>query len=223
MLSKDVRRVVCIHEAGHAVIHALGGTTIHRVAVAPEGSASWAYQTEREGAEIDLWGACEPSGLGMAWTWCKWDGEHGVYLADRKGFNDVMSELKAFSGAHAHAARHRYLRAYVCGLLAGPIAESIVTNAAFDISNLNYWSGQHHDIPKAQGLSGLLPRRNELSHLITMTEAALRTPAIWARVVALADELEKKGELDDVDEFLPDVDTTWPPSPRSKNTQSAGT
>ncbi|MGN5479645.1 hypothetical protein ACTMU2_30335 [Cupriavidus basilensis] len=52
--------------------------------------------------------------------------------------------------------------------------------------------------------------------MIDVTEAALRTPAIWGRVLALADELEQAGALDAVGGFLPDQAKTWPPSPRSQ-------
>ena len=47
-----------------------------------------------------------------------------------------------------------------------------------------------------------------------VTCEALRRPEIWAGVVALADELERTGNMcpDAVDEFLPEPDSTWPPS-----------
>ena len=35
------RRATCIHEAGHAVAFALGGVSVHRLAVADEGAAAW--------------------------------------------------------------------------------------------------------------------------------------------------------------------------------------
>lgn len=38
MLNAERRREVCFHEAGHAIVHALGGAMIHRLAVAPEGA-----------------------------------------------------------------------------------------------------------------------------------------------------------------------------------------
>jgi hypothetical protein len=43
---------------------------------------------------------------------------------------------------------------------------------------------------------------------------ALRRPEIWARVIALADELERVGDMcpDALVEFLPQPDFHWPPS-----------
>lgn len=219
MLTKAVRRIVCVHEAAHAVIYALGGATIYRVAVAPEGSESWSYQARKGPLSQDIWGICETSDLGPAvGMWCKWDEPNGGYLADRNGFNALIARAQAAGMRHAAAAQRRELRAHVCGMLAGPIGECILTKADFDIWALEecFCYERNHDITLAVGLSRLLPWRNELFHLIDVTEAALRTPAIWARVLALADELERAGALDDVGQFLPDQAKTWPPSWRSQ-------
>ena len=40
-LTPAQRRATCIHEAGHAVAFALGGVSVHRLAVADEGAAAW--------------------------------------------------------------------------------------------------------------------------------------------------------------------------------------
>lgn len=48
------------------------------------------------------------------------------------------------------------------------------------------------------------------------SEATLRLPAPLARVLALADVLERKGEVADSDGFVPERDKTWPPSRHSQ-------
>ncbi|MGN5479646.1 hypothetical protein ACTMU2_30340 [Cupriavidus basilensis] len=52
---------------------------------------------------------------------------------DRNGFNAFLARAQAAGMRHAAAALRRELRAHVCGMLAGPIGECILTTADFDI------------------------------------------------------------------------------------------
>jgi hypothetical protein len=56
-LTREERKAVCVHEAGHAVLHALGGAFVYRVAVAPEGATEWTTTARKGEALADLVGA----------------------------------------------------------------------------------------------------------------------------------------------------------------------
>ncbi|SDJ27312.1 hypothetical protein SAMN04487926_14050 [Paraburkholderia steynii] len=87
MLTPKLRRAACFHEAGHAVIHALGGSSIYGLAVAPEGSDSWTYHG-RKGVEIEgAAGVCEPCDTPWLAMYLEWDGS--TYRANRSEFNQV--------------------------------------------------------------------------------------------------------------------------------------
>ena len=66
------------------------------------------------------------------------------------------------------------------------------------------------DLAVADGLSQLLPP-GELEHLVRVTDETLRTPSVWAQVTALADELERVGDMaDQLDDYLPEPMVGWP-------------
>lgn len=75
---------------------------------------------------------------------------------------------------------------------------------------------ERDDVTRASGLAQLLPWRREFDHLVAVTESALREPAIWSYVCALAAALEQRGDIEDVSEFSPTPLPGWPPSPRTK-------
>ncbi|EUC18714.1 hypothetical protein PMI06_003090 [Burkholderia sp. BT03] len=76
------------------------------------------------------------------------------------------------------------------------------------------WMDLESDVERAAGLAQLLPYRKEFQHACDVTCDAMRRPEIWSRVVALADELERSGNMcpDAIAEFLTQPDTNWPPS-----------
>jgi hypothetical protein len=71
---------------------------------------------------------------------------------------------------------------------------------------------------RANGLARLLPYLGELEHASTVTCEALRVCGIWTRVIALADELERAGDMhiDAIAEFLPEPLRHWPPAAAEK-------
>lgn len=218
MLAREFRRTVCVHEAGHAVIYALGGVSIYGLAVAPEGSESWTYRG-RKGTKFDnLWGICEPSDSPLVSMHLKWDGSQLSYRANRDEFNlqhrSMAAALGATRGRQLLANVRRLVRHRVCGTLAGPIAEAYHVEGDFNVWDAEGWTYPESDVEVAMGLAQLLPYRREFEHACEVTCDALRRPEIWARVVALAGELERTGNMcpDAVAEYLPDADSAWPPS-----------
>ncbi|MFZ4540122.1 hypothetical protein [Propionivibrio sp.] len=74
----------------------------------------------------------------------------------------------------------------------------------------------NEDSQKAAGLALLLPWRGEYGDLTWVTEQLLRRPDVWAMVIRLACELERLGDMEDFDGFLPDAVDGWPSSPQAK-------
>lgn len=226
-LTRERRRGVCIHEAAHAVIHALGGSFVYLLAVAPEDATSWQVETRKGNLNTDLWGVCSGSDW---WSWyVRWIDELGEYQADRKGYANHLREMERQINEHQRsegrpagriaAEQRRVARLHVCVSMAGPAADAIV--AGQDVEDALDWWGvewhdEHDDLAVADAIARVLPYRGEYQHAVRVTEEALRRPEIWAAVIRLADELERVGRLENeaLDPFLPPADRSWPPSPR---------
>ena len=218
MFTSDFRRKVCIHEAGHAVIHALGGEAIRGLAVAPVGCESWTFSTDIGVVVRDLFGICELDYSGLSTMYLEWDDDQLRYRANRKEFNNVHRSLLALLGASrgkkALANMRRLVRLRVCGALAGPIAEAHFENNEFDVWEVEGWREPTSDVELAEGLSQLLPFRREFEHACDVTSETLKRPKVWSSVLALADILERRGRLGEkeIAEYLPKADVNWPPS-----------
>lgn len=212
-LTRERRRAVCIHEAGHAVMHALGGAWVYRVAVAPEGATEW-HTTGRKGAHLaDLWGVCSPSD-GPGSLHIRWDPESGDWGADRAGFLRILGMLEEHQPGSKREA-WRQIRAQVCGSLGGPAAEQIHEDETPWLDYEGEW-GVFDDAKSAQAHAWLLPWRGELEHLHGLTVQTLMRPDVWALVVRLADALEMAGDMEDPSGFLPAPVKNWPPSLRAR-------
>ncbi|MFM0615008.1 hypothetical protein PQR37_13210 [Paraburkholderia nemoris] len=218
MLTREFRRAVCFHEAGHAVIYALGGSFIHGLAVAPAGSESWTYQGRKGRVHEDLWGICEPSDSPLVSMHLDWDDRQLCYRTNRDEFNrmhrSIAMSLGAMRGKQFLANVRRCVRGGVCAALAGPIGELYHEQGEFNVWDADGWTFPESDVEVAMGLAQLLPYRSEFEHACEVACEALRRPEIWTRVVALADELERTGNMcpDAVAKFLPRPKLEWPPS-----------
>jgi hypothetical protein len=217
-LTPERRRAVCVHEAGHAVMHALGGSWVYRVAVAPEGATDW-QTTGRKGAALaDLWGVCCPSDSPGQW-FIRWDPGNCEFSADRQRFAELLAVMES-SYRGSKREQWRQIRAHVCAGLAGPAAEQLHEGEAEpylfegDLDRAD-------DITYAQALSWLLPWRSEFDHAAQLTVQTLRRPEVWALVLSLADELERVGDMEDdvLLPYLPKAARSWPPSPRARKPQ----
>lgn len=210
VLTKQHRREVCVHEAAHAVIHRLGGAFVDRVAVAPEGASEWSTEGGRGGILSGLWGVCSATNpTTFARVCIKWDDALGEYHSDRRAF---ARHLRQIEPATAFELR-RQVRAFVCGLLAGPVADSILEGDDDPWLEPDWCDGPGEDRVLASAFARLLPFNREYDHLAQVTIETLRRPDIWHKVITLADELERVGDIEDVDPFLPEWDRSWPPAP----------
>lgn len=210
--------MVCFHEAGHAVIHSLGGSSIYGLAVAPEGCESWTYKGRKGGVIEGAAGVCEPCDIPWISMYLEWNEARLCYAANRDEFNHVhrsrAKSLGATSGRQFLADLRCFVRRRVCGALAGPIAEAHYENVEFNVWETEGWMDPGSDVQHAMGMAQLLPYRRELEHACDVTCEALRRPDIWSRVVALANELERSGSMrpEAIAEFLPEPEVDWPPS-----------
>ncbi len=208
------RREVCVHEAAHAVVHAIGGASVYGVEVAPEGVADWVTEDRKGGLLADLWGCCHTSDA-PGWMFIRWDDEGfgGYYKGDRKGYANLLHQLDSRYRGSSKEQR-RQLRAYICGALAGPIADAIREGQPEGSIYLEPEYERGEDLTVAEALCWLLPFRKEFDRLATETERVLREPETWQAVMRLADALETAGTMEEeLIDFLPAPRRSWPPSP----------
>jgi hypothetical protein len=212
-LSEQERRGVCIHEAAHAVVHAVGGGVVFGVKVAPAGATDWHAWSINGKSLSDLWGCCSTAAAPIG-EFIRWDSDTLSYAADRKGYAARLQLIERHQRGSG-AAQRRELRAFICGVLAGPIADEIRAGALPGIE-LFQESEEGTDEAIAEAMAWLLPFRNEHDHLIAETESALREAGTWQAVMRLANALEVEGciEGSDLDAYLPRPRRAWPPSPR---------
>lgn len=216
VLTKEHRRTVCVHEAAHAVVFALGGLELYRVAVAPEGAKSWQSKSRKGYAQTDLWGVCEVHATHPAAIFMQWDGWEDLVVVDRKGFRQYLGMLEARrKGIRREAWRE--VRARLCATLAGPISEQLINHVEPEI-DYEGQPGVLDDAKHAMAADCLLPWRNEFEAMHALTVETLRRPEVWALVILLAEELGRRGEvLDDIEQYLPAPVANWPPSPKAKS------
>jgi hypothetical protein len=220
-LTKDQRRAVCVHEAGHAIIHALAGDYIYRIAVAPEGATEWTSESRKGSALTDLWGVCEPSDILLPFMFMTWDEGFAEYRVDRAGFRAMLKDLDRQVSAQGgkpgmRAGQMSAVRKALCGALAGPIAEALyLGQCPHDATDPYTYYERGHDISKAIAFARLLPGRTEYEHAEEQTREALLRPDVWAMTLRLADELQRVGNIEDgIEAYLPAPVPSWPPSPR---------
>jgi len=216
-LTQEHRRAICFREAARAIIHALGGAHVYRLAVAPAGSTSWRYQTRKGRQEVDLLGICEASDEPSVTSHVQWDDEAEQFVGDREGFERLVELARGVvvkgqppkSPSENLEVWRRLVRAHVCSRLAGAIAASVYMQRAFE-TEAQVDAEFEHDLAVADGMSQLLPS-GEFEHLARVTEETLCTPSVWARVTALAEELERVGDMaDQLDDYLPEPLVGWP-------------
>jgi len=213
-LTKEHRYRVCIHEAAHAVIFAIGGAFIEKLVVAPEGATSLTCTTPRGSEMRDLWGVCSPCGLFQAGHFIQWSDDKGCFIPEQE-----WRAMLRMRGSEWASAVKRDVRASVCGILAGPIADEIQDGEPDGIHGpawLEPIGIDRNDCDKAHGLAKLLVWREAFDSLAALTEQTLRRPDVWTMVVNLARELERLGDMEDFKGFLPGAVDGWPSSLRAK-------
>lgn len=203
-ITSEQRRVVCVHEAAHAVVWSINRNSfIYRVAVAPVG-ATELRTTNRKGFSCsDLFGVCETSDAPMTFS-LSWSDEEGGYLLDKQMFRMYMECLKNYRPALVRET-YRSIKACIMGFMAGPIAEAILDAQPLDAIDRfpDDWQ-EGEDLTVAQAMCLMLRYRNEYDKLFEETYKLLRDSQTWGNVIRLADAIEEHGELygDVLDDYL---------------------
>jgi hypothetical protein len=210
-LTKKVRLDVCVHEAAHAVISALGRVGVFSVEVAPLGATEWVTEGRKGGELTDLWGICRTSDQGFA-SYFNWNEANCEY-----DFNSDLftKSLRLCPSRSAVTETYRAIRADVCGIFAGPIADQI--REGCDLDNLYLEPVDPvpgDDLVRAQAFCRLLPFRDEFWHLADETYGVLKEPEIQQMVARTAYALEVSGKLEgrELNSLLPQPRRNWPPS-----------
>jgi hypothetical protein len=218
-LTQEHRRAICYRDAARAVIHALGGAQVYRLAVAPTGSTSWRYQPRKGREVVDVLGVCEASDAPSVTVHIQWDDSAKRFVGDREGFERLAEQARSIvvkgqppmSPTENLEAWRRLVRALACSRLAGSVAASIYPQGALaaELDPTEF----KHDLAVADGLSQLLPP-GELENLRRTTDETLRTQSAMALVTALAEELERVGDMaDQLAGYLPEPLKGWPAAP----------
>ena len=212
-LTPAQRRVTCIHEAGHAVAFALGGVSVHRLAVADEGAAAWRTDIRNGRMCTGLWGLCEKADLVLPRQFLRWLMNEGCLHPDGRGHPQLLQRPEGRAQVEGFSARlQREILAQMVGLMAGPAAEQIFRGEAVRLCP----AGEFDEVRQAEDLSWLLPARDALQHAAALTVRTLQRPDVWAAVERVAGELERAGTLTHglrglLPAALPAALPDWPP------------
>ncbi|WP_287497863.1 hypothetical protein [Pandoraea sp. CB10b_02] len=222
--SQEQRRAVCFYVAGRAVIHALAGAHVYRVAVAPMNSPNWTYEPRKGSVLTGFDGYCEASDVPEIHMNVRWDDQAGRFVGYREGFETTIENRRStfnllkpeFRTTESAPSAEQYLeawrelaRAHVAARWAGPMAQLIHVQGQFDEQDARDDLEFEHDISVADGIFQLLPE-DGLSHILHTTETSLREPAVWRQVNRLADALGQLGEVGrGLNEYLPEPRADW--------------
>ncbi|MBG1251939.1 hypothetical protein F4W02_33590 [Burkholderia pseudomallei] len=204
---------------GRAVIHALAGAHVYRVAVAPMHSPDWTYHPRKGAALEGFDGYCEASDVPQINRSVAWSDKDGRFVGDREEFEAIIEQSRsayelANPGSIPSAEQflepwRELVRAHIAARWAGPMAQLIHVCGELDEQSARDDSEFEHDISVADGMLQLLPE-GELPHILRRTESTLREPAVWARVGALADVLDRLGEVGrELGQYLPEPRADW--------------
>lgn len=222
--SQEQRRAVCFYIAGRAIIHALAGAHVYRVAVAPMHTPDWTYEPRKGSVLTGFDGYCEASDVPQISQSVAWSNKHGRFVGDREEFENIIEQSRAafnlvkpeFRKSEFPASAEQYLgqwrnlvRAHVAARWAGPMAKLIHVRGRFDELDARNAGEFEHDISVADGIFQLLPE-NQLTHILRTTESSLREPEVWQQVDRLADALGRLGEVGrGLNEYLPEPRADW--------------
>jgi hypothetical protein len=212
-ITKKKRKLICIHEAGHAVVASVCGKYVEGLHVAPLGATHLEYTSRRGRTRKDISGICVSDSVYDYYIKVPlrldeykarkddFDSFLADFFVDKKNKDDLIEDFK------------RGLRGQICELLAGAITEGIYLNKKVDWDTSLDDFGT--DMEQAFAYCDLFDTY-DFSLLVSETEKLLRTKEIWDNLLKLADLLEQAGSLepdgeDDIP-FLPGEIEGWPPT-----------
>ena len=188
---------------------ALGGVSVHRLAVADEGAAAWRTDIRNGRICTGLWGLCEKADLVLPRQFLRWLMNEGCLHPDGRGHPQLLQRPEGRAQVEGFSARQqREIRAQMVGLMAGPAAERIFRGGAVRLCP----AGEFDEVRQAEDLSWLLPARDAFDHAAALTVRTLQRPDVWAAVERVAHELERAGTLTrGLRGLLPAALPDWPP------------
>lgn len=209
MLTKEKRKEYCVREAAQAVVHALGGSVVYRVAVAPIGAKEWEIEGRKGGVKKDIFSDCQTSDIMTINPYIQVD-EAGNFVVHADAYKSFVAGIDAKIPNYLRDSS-REIRLHMYGEIANLIAPQIQigVEASVDEEDSSYTYANVY----AQFLSGNADV--EFSEAVNLIEDLLKQEEVWRQVTLLAEELEKTGDMDEaqIEGFLPQPLVNWPSSP----------
>jgi len=175
----SARKRVCYHEAGHAIMHSLGGSHPTQIAVGTNKILQYMPEAAQKADGVAV---CNHPNI-IACDCLYADNYGNVVVDDEKylAFNNMLSDEGKIQLA-------RQTRALICGAVAGNIGDCVLTGD-------NSFRTDDEDFTIASGLADLLPGgTDELDFLIKDTHKALTI--LQPRLKRLSDYVSFRGHVD---------------------------
>lgn len=209
MLTKEKRKEYCVREAAQAVVHALGGSVVYRLAVAPIGAKEWEIEGRKGGMKKGIFSDCQTSDFITINPYYQVD-ESGKFVVQADAYKSFVASVDAKIPNYSRdSSRELRLQLYgeVANLIAPQVQKGIDASPDEEDSSYAY----------ANVYAQFLPRDGdvEFSDAVNLIEDLLQQEEVWKKVTLLAEELEKTGDMDEVqiEGFLPQPLVNWPSSP----------
>lgn len=209
------RSRICWRVAGSAVVLALGKVPVLRIAVAAPGARQpygvnpplgWPFAwglVDTDDEEDSAAGGQPRAELAHVMPDTASSGPRADWLCDHDGF---AQDLRGLSPADA-IERLRAMRARVCGMMGGYLAEHRVLGQVINLHE-PCW-GMHWDVQRGLAIASLIgPKAAE--RLAGVTAAALAEPEVWRVVSELARALEVGAYRHGPLPWLPAPRVGWP-------------
>lgn len=217
LLSAEERRFTCIHEAAHAAVHGVAGMGLVGLKVAELGALSFQAEGHPDLTLVSRWGLERFDGNPVMPGFMPWSEEDG-YTGKRLAFDEYLEFMDAQVKSEPvfSVGIRQLVRAHLCAILAGQIAESIARGAVVE-AKLGDDRDELGDLARVAGLLDLITEVGDdkaavLKHFQGETGKLLCEPSVWSDVTGIADLLEKEGELSNAEltRLAPDWRPEWP-------------
>ena len=216
-LSAEERRFTCIHEAAHAAVHGVAGMGLIGVKVADIGATSFQAEGQTNLTLVSEWGMERFDGNPVMPSFMPWTEKDG-YKGNRPAFDEYLAfmDKQVKSEPVFSVGIGQLVRAHLCAILAGPLAESIARGIQAD-ADPGHDRDELGDMARVAGLLDLITDARDdriavFKHFQDETGKLLCEPGVWSAVTGIADLLEKHGELGNADlaRLAPDWRPDWP-------------
>lgn len=210
MLTKEKRKEYCVREAAQAVVHALGGSAVYRLAVAPTGVKEWEIEGRKGGVKKGIFSDCQTSDLMIINPYIQVD-EGGNFEVQDEAFKSFVANIDENKMPNFSRNVFREIRLHLYGevanLIASQVQSGIEVRPDEEDSSYTYANVYAHFLPRDADV--------EFTDAVNLIEDLLQQDEVWKKVTLLAEELDKTGDMDEVqiEGFLPQPLVNWPSSP----------